>query len=80
MLDYSVEAKNVKPQFYSAYNDINIFVEDEDDEVFYEKLFQNLLDKSIKVKRVFGVGGKPNLLKKLEEYTSATKAKEKVFL
>lgn len=58
------------PRFYARYNDINVFVEDEDDEIFYEKLLQRLLSGSLRIKRVFGVGGKQNLFNKVRKYSS----------
>ena len=78
MLRYSDEAKELLPRFYAAYNDINVFVEDEDDEIFYEKLLQRLLNNSFRIKKVFGVGGKQKLFKKVGEYLSNA-GEEKVF-
>ncbi len=68
MLRYSDAARELMPQFYAEYNDINVYVEDEDDELFYEKLLQKLFLESTRIKRVFGVGGKDNLLNKVREH------------
>ena len=70
MLQYSDAARELMPRFYAVYNDIDVFVEDEDDEIFYEELLQKLVSDLLRIKRVFGVGGKQNLLKKVMEYSS----------
>jgi len=78
MLKYSAEASELKPKFYKHYNSLDIYVEDEGDEVFYEVLLGRLLGRSIRVGRVFGVGGKANLLAKLDRYLKKP-ATRKVF-
>jgi len=80
MLKYSREAQELKRKFYASYNNINIFVEDEDDEIFYEELLQKLVDNRVQIARVFGVGGKQNLLNKLSEYIENPKGENSFFI
>lgn len=80
MLRYSDAARELLPRFYARYNDINVFVEDEDDEIFYEKLLQRLLSDSLRIKRIFGVGGKQNLFEKAKEYSSNTAGENTFFI
>jgi len=70
MLRYSTAAYKLKTKFYDYYNDIDVYVEDEDDEVFYEKLLNNLVGNSVKMTRVFSVGGKVRLFEMVNDYTT----------
>lgn len=78
MLRFSIEGLKLKTKFYRYYNEIDVFVEDEDDEVFYEKLLDKIIGNSVGIKRVFGVGGKVNLFQKVNEYI-AKPAERKAF-
>lgn len=78
MLRFSIEALKLKTKFYRYYNEIDVFVEDEDDEAFYEKLLDKIVGNSVRIKRMFGVGGKVNLLEKVNEYI-AKPAERKAF-
>jgi hypothetical protein len=80
MLKYSAEALDLKPQFYHFQNDIDVYVEDEDDEVFYEKLFEILLKDAVRIRRVFGVGGKTKLLERLQKYLAGPMMRVKFFV
>ena len=78
MLRFSIEAIKLKTKFYGYYNDIDVFVEDEGDERFYERLLAKIIGNSVRIKRVFGVGGKVNLFRKVNEYV-AKPGKRRVF-
>jgi len=78
MLRFSIEALKLKTKFYRYYNEIDVFVEDEDDEAFYEKLLDKITGNSVRIKRVFGVGGKVKLFQKVNEYVPKP-AKRKAF-
>lgn len=78
MLRFSIEALKLKTKFYRYYNEIDVFVEDEDDGAFYEKLLDKIVGNSVRIKRVFGVGGKVNLFQKVNEYI-AKPAERKAF-
>jgi hypothetical protein len=80
MLNYSPTAARLKPIFYHFYNEIDVYVEDEHDEVFYEKLFEIILDKKNLVKRVFGVGGKVKLFEAVSEYISNPLGRTRFFI
>src|SRR4030065_2268494 len=67
MLRYSNEAKGALSIFYAPYNEVNIYVEDPDDEVFYENILQKIIGDLVKIARVFGLGGKQNLFGKVQE-------------
>ncbi len=70
MLEYSSGAKRIKPQFHKFYNEIEVYVEDTNDESFYEELLKQIIGDIVKIGRVFGVGGKRNLFVKVDDYIS----------
>lgn len=80
MLEYSAEASEIKEIFYHFYNELDIYVEDEDDEVFYETLLTKVLSQQIRASRVFGVGGKDSLFEKLDAYLAKPSARKKFFI
>jgi hypothetical protein len=78
MLRFSIEATKLKTKFYGYYNEIDVFVEDEGDERFYEKLLDKIIGDAVRIKRVFGVGGKVILFRKVNGYV-AKPGKRKAF-
>lgn len=61
-MGFSEEALESMPFFYDEYNDIDIYVEDEGYENFYEALINKLLkSENIKVNKIFPCGGKPKV-------------------
>lgn len=48
--------------FYRDIQDINIYVEDENSEIFYEELFKNLIDNNIKIKKIISLNGRKNVI------------------
>lgn len=80
MLRYSSAAKEALTKFYAFYNEANIYVEDEDDEVFYEELLKKVVGDLIRITRVFGVGGKGNLVKKMQEFTGSSAQTNEFFI
>lgn len=67
-LYYSYEASSTRYFFYQGLNDINIFVEDSGKEYEYETIFIKLLGDDFKIKTIFGVGGKLELIKRFNEF------------
>ena len=51
-LFYSEAALLNRALFYSDYNDVNIFVEDEGKEYIYEDIFQRMFDYQIKIRKI----------------------------
>jgi hypothetical protein len=47
--------------FYSDFNDVNFYVEDEDQQNLYQEIFKKLF-KRIRITRIFPLGGKPAVL------------------
>ncbi|WP_303678101.1 DUF4435 domain-containing protein [Dehalococcoides mccartyi] len=80
MLQYSEEAKKALPLFYSRYNDIDIFVEDERDESFYTELIKKITNNKLKVSRIFGLGGKENLLKDLQNKINSSSLSKQFYI
>lgn len=80
MLQYTSNAQELKPLFYSSYNNIDVYVEDDNDESFYEILLNKIVDSSIRIKRVFGLGGKPRLLEKAKEQLSNPSHRKAFFI
>lgn len=80
MLQYSRRAQEIKPIFYRYYNDVDIYMEDENDEAFYEELLKKIVDDSIRIRRVFGVGGKTKLFEKVYEYIVKSPTRKMMFI
>ncbi|MFC7393012.1 DUF4435 domain-containing protein [Scopulibacillus cellulosilyticus] len=57
-------------KLYSSYNDITIYVEDEKIVHAYLKLFNELFKNELKIKRVFSLKGKGNIIRALKSYRS----------
>lgn len=49
-------------KLFEPLQDIDVYVEDEGDEVFYRELFNRACGGAVKVSRVFGLGGKPKVI------------------
>lgn len=80
MLRYSSSAQKVKPRFYRYYNDIDVYVEDEHDEAFYGKLLGKIVGGSIRIRKVFGVGGKPKLLEEVDKFIKKPSIRKTIFI
>lgn len=80
MLRYSSSAQEIKPLFYRYYNDIDVYVEDTSDEAFYERLLEKIVDDSIRIRKVFAVGGKTKLLGKVNEYIVKPPSRKMIFI
>lgn len=57
-LVFSSEAAATRSVLYHGLNDINLYVEDENRQYEYEKIFQRLLGNHYSIKTIFAVGGK----------------------
>lgn len=60
--------------FVSATQDINLYVEDIDSEIFYETLVERLLDRDIKINKIIPLNGRDNVINYCKEYTDSTPA------
>ncbi|MGE0367304.1 MAG: DUF4435 domain-containing protein [Phycisphaerales bacterium] len=58
MLHWPARAKAAIQALFQPLQDIDIFVEDENDEVFYCALLKRLAGSKIRIARVFGLGGR----------------------
>ncbi len=79
-MEYSSGAQEIKPLFYRYYNDVDVYVEDNNDEAFYEKLLEKIVDDSIRIRRVFGVGGKTKLLEKVNKCIVKPSIRKMIFI
>lgn len=79
-LFYSEEALLNRTLFYSNYNDVNIFVEDEGKEYIYEDIFQRMFDSQIKIRKILPMKGKPGVEKAFKEYGSEYDGKPAFYL
>lgn len=59
MLRWPARAKVAIRTLFQPLQDIDVYVEDEDDEVFYRTLLQRLVSSRIRIARVFCLGGRP---------------------
>lgn len=62
--------------FYVQFNDVNFYIEDEDQENFYYEIFKKLFPE-IKLTKIFPLNGKDNVLKKAQKNKND---KKKIFL
>lgn len=79
-LFYSESALLNRVLFYSDYNDINIFVEDEYKEYIYENIFQRMFNYEIKISKILPMKGKPGVEKAFREYGCEYDGKPTVYL
>lgn len=55
--------------FFMDLQEINIYVEDENSEIFYMELFKDLLDPQINIKKILPLNGRENVIKYCEIYS-----------
>lgn len=67
-LEYTREGLLNRVMFLSSVNEVNIFVEDRNKEYEYQNIFERLFGDELIVKKVFAVGGKPEVEKAYIEY------------
>ncbi len=79
-LFYSESALLNRVLFYSGYNDINIFVEDEYKEFIYENIFQRMFNDQIEINKIFPMKGKPGVEKAFQEYGCSYDGKPAIYL
>ena len=79
MLSY-IRGLSVRPAFYAPYNEITFIVEDNTSENFYTKLFQCLWGDSVRFRRVIGVGGKEEVLRRFNSQTHVQQKRIEFYL
>ena len=77
-LQYSSEAIKTEYLFFCDINHINLFVEDQGKEFEYETIFKRLLGQQYKIRKIFGVGGKVELIKFFKEFGVTNSADHKI--
>jgi len=60
--------------FYSNIQDINIYVEDENSEIFYKEFFDNILDKTITIRKIISLKGRDNVIDGAKNYKQSKPA------
>lgn len=66
---WSTDALFARDIFFGEFNDVNFYVEDEDQENLYLEVLNKLFDK-IKINQIFPLGGKANVLVHAADLTS----------
>lgn len=79
-LFYSESALLNRVLFYSDYNDINIFVEDENKEFIYENIFQRMFGNTIRINKILPMKGKPGVERAFREYGCSYDGKPAIYL
>lgn len=79
-LFYSESALLNRMLFYSEYNDINVFVEDEYKEYIYENIFQRMFLDELKINKIFTMGGKNGVEKAFGQYGNQYDNKPVIYL
>lgn len=62
MIRYNDKVLKTIPLFFRHYNDVDVYVEDINDKVFYKELFSRLVKDQFKIVSVFPLGGRQNIL------------------
>lgn len=62
MLKWPERAKSALRKLFEPLQEIDVYVEDENDEAFYRCLLNNATNGTIKVARVFSLGGRPAVI------------------
>lgn len=60
--------------FYRDVQDINIYVEDENSEIFYDVVFKTLINSDIKIKKIIPLNGRDNVIEFSRNYTDSKPA------
>lgn len=60
--------------FYRDIQDINIYVEDENSEIFYEVVFKTLINSDIKIKKIIPLNGRDNVINYSKDYCDSQPA------
>ena len=79
-LRYSGPAQATRVLFFAPYNDVTIVVEDSTQENFYTMLMQRLFGDTIRIGKVVGVGGKPQVLERLSRKVSEDRLGNEFYL
>ena len=79
-LFYSDSALLNRILFYSDYNDVNIFVEDEYKEFIYENIFQRMFNDKIKINKILPMKGKKGVEKAFKELGEMYDGKPAIYL
>lgn len=79
-LEYTREGLLNRVMFLSSANEVNIFVEDRDKEYEYQNIFERLFGNEIIVKKIFAVGGKPEVEKAYREYGDVYENKKNFYI
>lgn len=66
---WSTEALFARDIFFGEFNDVNFYVEDEDQENLYLEILNRLFDK-VKIDQIFPLGGKANVLVHAADFSS----------
>lgn len=77
--EYNLQSQMALPLFYKKFNDINIFVEDSDrgHNEFYRTLLNRLIDGRYKIRRIFSLKGRKNVIAACKQYNNEKKVKAK---
>jgi hypothetical protein len=70
MIKWPVRAAIAIKKLFEPLQDIDVYVEDENDEVFYRTLINTVCHGSVRVSRIFGLGGRKNVLDKATAHKS----------
>ncbi len=63
-----------KAIFYRSLQDIDVYVEDVGSEVFYSELLKRLMGDSLRIEKVFPLGGRQQVLERAQQYTDSRPA------
>lgn len=77
---YSDEASATRYLFFQDLNDFNLFVEDKQKEYLYETIFKRLLGNKYSITAIFGLGGKPQVIKYFNEFGTQTDGVRNLYL
>lgn len=73
MLKWPDRAKPAIRSLFASLQDVEVYVEDTNDEVFYRALLQRATGKHVRIARVFGLGGREAVINAATKYDHASK-------
>lgn len=68
MISWPSRAKNALVKLFEPLQDIDVYVEDENDEVFYRALLKHACQDKIKIARVFSLGGRDPVINAAQQH------------
>lgn len=74
MIRWPLRAAGALSRLFRPLQDIDIFIEDQGDEIFYSELFGKVVGKDYRIERVIALGGAANVVERARTYNGTRRA------